>query len=139
MPAPVAVAAALGFVIACSGAFVTVVLTVLLGSAFVAFAETFTPRDGQQLQHGAVVAVVVVLLLCGLGVVASWSALRGRRWAQVVLVLLSLVGAALGLVTAAYGLTPLLTLAGPVALVGLVVVVLLLLPTSREWFAASPR
>jgi len=82
-------------------------------------------------RHGAVVAVAVVLLLCGLGVVASWFALGGRRWAQVVLLLLSLLGAALGLVAAAYGVPVLLTLAG------LVVVVLLLLPTSRRWFAAS--
>ena len=132
MPAPVAVAAGLGFAIAATGALATVVLTVVLGSALVAIAGTFSRPDARQLQLGAVVAVTVVLLLCGLGVVASWSALRGRRWAQVVLVLLSLLGAALGLVTAAYVVPVLLTLAG------LVVVVLLLLPTSRRWFAASP-
>ncbi|MCW2868112.1 MAG: hypothetical protein JWR20_2300 [Marmoricola sp.] len=132
VPAPVALAAALGFAVAATGALATVLLTVVLGSAFVALTGTFSRTDARQLQLGAVVVVVVLLLLCGLAVVASWFVLRGRRWAQVVLGVLSLVGAALGLVTAAYALPLLLTLAG------LVVTGLLLLPTSRRWFATTP-
>lgn len=74
-------------------------------------------------------AAVVLALTAAADVVAVFV-LRGRRWAQWVLVGLSMVAAAGGVVSAYY-IVPLVVTAAAVA-----VVVLLLLPDAQAWFRA---
>ena len=73
----------------------------------------------------------VVLALSAAADVVAAFVLRGHRWAQWVLVGLSVV-AALGGLMMAYYIVPLVVTVAAVA-----VVVLLLLPESRRWFGAS--
>lgn len=75
-------------------------------------------------------AAVVVVLSAAADVVAVYV-LRGHRWAQWLLVGLSVV-AAVGGVISAYYIGPLIVTAA-----AMVVVVLLLMPDARAWFRAA--
>ena len=75
--------------------------------------------------------VTALLALCAVAVLASVGLLRRRRWAWWTLLALAPVTAVLGLLTAFY-LLPLGIAAAAVA-----VFVLLVLPSTRTWLAAS--
>jgi hypothetical protein len=106
--------------------FLTAVLLLVAGPLFDAFEGGL--ENPRWLAVGA--AVVVVTLSAAADVVAFFM-LRGRRWAQWVLVGLSTVAVVCG-VMSAYYIAPLVVTAAAVA-----VIVLLLLPDARAWFRAE--
>src|SRR5690242_35520 len=108
-------------------------LTVLTASLYAVVGHAILGTFGTT---GTVVAwffgvVITLLVLCCVAVVASVGLLRRRRWAWWTLAALAPVTAALGVMTAFY-LLPLGVAAAAVA-----VFVLLVLPSTRAWMAAS--
>jgi hypothetical protein len=130
-PPGVVYAAAVVTWIAATG---TAALTLLLTVGFLwTMTPVFDALDGADNWRWYVVgaAGVVVALSAAADVVAVFL-LRGGRWAQWVLVGLSMV-AAVGGVMSGYYIAPLVVTAAAVA-----VVVLLLLPDARAWFRCGP-
>ncbi|MCW2818844.1 MAG: hypothetical protein JWR42_1631 [Marmoricola sp.] len=130
-PATVVVAAALAFSAASSVALAVLVVAAFAVRFLGPVLDTFDDQSVSQVRSYATGWGLAILALCAVADVATWFAVQGRRWSQVVLLVLALVAVLGGLVAAAFVL-PLL-----VAAAGVAVLVLLLLPESRRWFAAS--
>lgn len=129
-PGVVSAAAVVTWVGATMTAAFTLLLTVaLLWVAAPIFDVFDSGPDNPRLWLVGTAAFIVALSVAA--DVIALLVLRGHRWAQWVLVGLSVV-AALGGVVSAYYIAPLVVTAASVA-----VVVLLLLPDARAWFRAS--
>ena len=129
-PGAVFAAAAVTWVVATGTAVLTLLLAVGLLLVAAPIFDTFGSGPDSP-RWWVVGAVVVVVTLSAAADVVAVFMLRGHRWAQWGLVVLSVI-AALGGVMASYYIAPLLVTAASVA-----VLVLLLLPGARAWFRSS--
>ena len=132
-PTVVVVAAAVAFSAASAVAAAVLVLTAFAVQFLGPVLGTFDEQTVAQVRSQAVGWGLVILVLCAIADVATWFAVQGQRWAQVVLLVGSVVAVLGGLAAAAFVL-PLL-----VAAAGVTVLVLLLVPESRRWFGHSDR
>lgn len=109
-------------------ALLAVALLTLLAPAFSAFGTgSGNPR------WWVVGGALVVVVLAAVADLAAVCIVRGRRWARWLLMALSVVAIAGGIVSAYY-IAPLV-----VAAAGIAVIVLLVLPDSRAWFRETAR
>jgi hypothetical protein len=109
-------------------ALLAVALLTLLGPAFGDFgAGSGNPR------WWVVGGALVVVVLAAAADLAAFCIVRGRRWARWLLMALSVVAIAGGIVSAYY-IAPLIVTAACIS-----VVVLLVLPDSRAWFRGAGR
>ncbi|MCW2760770.1 MAG: hypothetical protein JWR85_971 [Marmoricola sp.] len=129
-PGVVYAAAVVTWVAATGTAFVIVLLAVTLLWLAAPIFEYF--ESGSNNPQWIVISVaVVVVAVCTLADFAAVFILRGRRWAQCLLIALCVVAALAGAVMSYY-IAPILVTAAAGA-----VVLLLLLPDARAWFRGA--
>ena len=128
-PGVVYAAAVVTWVVATGTAALTLLLAVFLLWAVAPVFDAFDAGSGNP-RWLVVGTAAVVLVLSAAADVCAVFVLRGRRWAQWVLVGLSMVAAAGGFISVYY-IAPLVVTAAAIA-----VAVLLLLPDADAWFRA---